>query len=559
MYIIAPLVTYTAYKIANMTNPHLYFSRFFRHDPMMKYEIANSSMVNALQAANVHFENVKTQMENCWDDGENWFQKYAGMNLQRGFGDLKKKQIVVPTVPGQGSIFLHSFDSTAQAPEGLKLILGIIDEPSRAETPATYAQVMKLWRMYIGNVTTRFPKNVGKVIAFSYLNNSAWDFTDTLLKQAEEERKNGGSPTIYAVNYSTFECNPNADRNSKEVEQFYKNDPLDAKARFEGIKGASKEGFYQPHVHKIRECFFENITPAVEWEPLITEQLVESESGHEIKQFASVALTKIRGDNKIRALVFDPAEKYDAFVLKMGYIESMKPFKDSLFIGNNVETIVLNKRPIIDTVIVWQPRGELLPVDYLSVGKVIGTLLTHFPGLKRAVSDKYNSVKLMQEIMARGVSAETLGYSNTEQYRLYLKARWMFWNNIPRIIDYTGQSITRSGQTNTVGEWNKKEHEELLRISGFKVDHPAKGSKDFSDTDAILLNVLSNLEVELLEPGMDQPTLAVLEQALRFRQMLRNDPAIPKSAYVNRLGELMNLDPKDAQELLAHVDEEYPE
>ncbi len=60
--IIAPCTAYVAYKIANMKDPWLYFSRFLAEplDRMStKFEMPNSSMVTERQAKNVHFSKMQ--------------------------------------------------------------------------------------------------------------------------------------------------------------------------------------------------------------------------------------------------------------------------------------------------------------------------------------------------------------------------------------------------------------------------------------------------------------------------------------------------------------------
>ncbi len=566
-YIIAPFLGYLTYKIANMTDPWKYFERFFRTplDRQKKFEMSNSSMVTERQAKNVHFAKMKGLIQKCRTrDGQNWFEKYAGMDLRAGFGDIKTKEIEIPTQQNCGSIFLHSFDSTPSAPEGLELICGIIDEPSRAQTQTSYGDAERLWKVIVGNLNTRYMNGVGKAIAFSYLNNSEWDFMNTLLVQAEEERKHTDRPVIYAVNRSTFEMNPNVTRQDPSIVAAYRNDPTDARARYEGIKGSAKEGFYQPHPESIREAFYEGESPVL-YQYKLTERVVENPSTHqrEVRRYVGIDITQIVGNNRIRGFAIDPAESYDSFVLKGGYIETMDEMKDELFIENRRELIVVNKRPVIDIVIIWQPRFGVT-VDYLDVGDVLGVLLDKFPNTKFVNSDKYNSVKLSQEIIARGVFSQTYGFGNAQQLRLYKRARWMIWSHVPRILKATDHELTRKGITKTVGEWNIIEHERLIKINDNKIDHPADGSKDMADVDAILINDLANIEAKgtVMADGFsemnDAKLLALGEKYMIARQELRNANVLERE-HLPLIAKKLQLSIEDAEKVKEYVESIFPD
>ena len=458
-FIVSPFLAYVTYKIANMHNPYMYFQqmRNAKINPLKNIDIVNMSVVGETQAKNVHFNNMINLIRNCHTkDGDNWFEKYVGMDMREGgIGDIKTKEVAVPTTKGLGKIVHHSFDSTFTAWEGLQILLALNDEVSRANTKATYSEFELSWKGQLGNINTRFPNRVGKDLAISYLNNSQYDFMNTLLKQAEEEKKHTERPLMFACNFRTFECNPNVTKESDEIKAAYRIDPQDARARYEGIKGSPIEGFFQPYPEKIEECFFENMPTPIDYSETITERHVRDPNNQSIvvRQFSSIALNNIKGDNRIRGFVIDPATKYDAFTLKGGYIETMDEFRENLFIDNRKEMVTINKRPINDIVIVWQPQKGF-PVDYINVGEVIGYLLSEFPNARFLNSDKYNSEKLSQEAIIRGVHSETFGYGNTQQVRLFKKLRLLIFNNIPQFYKDQHHTITKKGVTKTVGEWD---------------------------------------------------------------------------------------------------------
>ena len=550
-FIVSPFLAYVTYKIANMHNPYLYFQqmRNAKINPLKNIDIVNMSVVGETQAKNVHFNNMINLIRNCHTkDGDNWFEKYVGMDMREGgFGDIKTKEVAVPTTKGLGKIVHHSFDSTFTAWEGLQILLALNDEVSRANTKATYSEFELSWKGQLGNINTRFPNRVGKDLAISYLNNSQYDFMNTLLKQAEEEKKHSERPLMFSCNLSTFECNPNVTKESDEIKAAYRIDPQDARARYEGVKGSPIEGFYQPNPEKVKECFYEMQSP-VDYSYKIVSRNVRDPNDQKLERvnnYVSIALNSIKGDNRVRGFVLDPATKYDAFTLKGGYIETMDEFRENLFIDNRKELVIINKRPIIDICIVWQPQKGL-PVDYLNIGEVVGILLSEFPNTRFVTSDKYNSEKLSQEVIARGVHSETYGFGNTQQVRLAKKLRLLIFSNVPQIMKDQKHSIAKRGITKTVGEWNILEHEELMKINDNKLDHPSDGSKDFFDTDSILINDLTSLEINDGSLGSsnisDKKLLALGEKYLITRAKLKQQGIKEKDkAFIKKVAEMMNI------------------
>jgi hypothetical protein len=567
-YIISPFLAYVTYKIANMRDPHIYFQRMRKTqlNRRKSFDIVNMSAVSEKQAKNVHFNNMISLIRSCRTrEGDNWFEKYCGMDLREGgVGDIRTKEVVVPTSQDCGSIVHHSFDSTYTAWEGLSILFSVNDETSRADTKTTYSDLEKSWKGQIGNINTRFPDRVGKIMAISYLNNSQYDFTHTLLKQAEEEKKTTKTPLMFSCNYSTFECNPNVTKDSDEIKSSYKNDPQDARARYEGVKGSPIEGFYQPHPEKISECFFPDMPTPIDYSYITTKRSIRDPNTQKeiLRQFTAIALNSIKGDDKIRGFIIDPASKFDAFTLKGGYIETMDEFKENLFVDNRKEMVTINKRPIVDIVLVWQPQKGI-PVDYINVGDVIGKILSEFPNARFLNSDKYNSEKLSQEAQERGVHSETFGYGNTQQVRLFKKLRLLIFNNIPQFFKDQNHKVSKKGIVKTVGEWNVLEHQELLKVNDNKVDHPSpEGSKDFADCDSLLIDGLTHLEINDGSLGSGQTTdpkmKALGEKYLITRAKIRYQGIKETDkTYIKKVAEMMHVTEGQAKILKEFAETHY--
>lgn len=570
-YIISPFLAYASYKVANMRDPYSYFDRFrnpeYPLDRTKDFDFVNMSTVGERQAKNVHFKNMIKLIRKCNDGhGDNWFEKYAAMNLvEGGSGNIKEKQVTIQTIPGCGNIVHHSFDSTYTAWEGLSVLFSVNDETSRADTKATYNDLAMSWEGQVGNTSTRFPQRAGKVMAISYLNCSEYDFTYDQLLLAMEEEKLTDKPLTYYCNLSTFECNPNVSKEDDSIKSAYRTDPITSAARYEGKKGASINSFYQPHPETIRGCFYKMVSP-VDYIQTVTERIIRDPSTQMDvrKKYSSIGLHSIRGDNRIRGIALDPAIKYDAFILKCGYNETMDEMRESIFIDNKIELVTVNKRPIIDIVMVWQPKDGQ-PIDYINIGDIIAQLLTAFPNIRFMNSDKYNSEKLSQEVISRGVSSTTYGFGNAQQMRLYKKMRWLIHSSVPQIFKDDQHTLTRKGITKSVGEWNIEEHERLININDVRVDHPADFSKDLSDADAILINDLLALEIN--DAGISVGSNGVTEKwlmdrvdkYLKVRARLRNDGIKDTDKeFTHKAAELLNLTSAQTKSLREHVEDAYP-
>ena len=530
-------------------------------------------MVAEAQAKNVHFANMQGIIRNCKaDDGQNWFTKYCGTDTREGgLGDLLKKTITIKTIGGCGDIIMHSLDSTYTAPEGMMIVLGTVDEPSRADTAASYSDCERLWGVIERNINTRYPKRIGKQVAISYLNTSEYDFTWTLLKRAENELKRFGKTSIFAVNLSTFEVNPFADEKSEETQTIVRNTPELANAAYYGKKGAPREGFYQPHTEAIAACFDEKIDSPVDWE--------EEHFTLDGTNYLKLNLLKIKGDTKIRCLAFDASETGAAFALKMGYAETIDEMKTDLMIDGKKEMLVISKRPIVDTVLAWQPHDGLR-VSFVSVGETLGRLFDAFPNIVSVKSDKWNSSKLIEEVKSRSVRwrniknvqtmssttiADNVSFSAKMQFRLYMKLRWMVWNNIPRIYKDMRHRINREGVVQTVGEWNLEEHERLLR-EGMKVVKPPNFYKDFADVDALVINDLVLLELTQAiatsdtNQFRDEKLLALAEEFMKIRQRYRNNgESERKREVLEKIAKEMGLSLEQVRRLKTHVEDIFHE
>lgn len=480
-------VAYTCYFISCLKNPHDYFTKLTKvlvpYTIDKNFDIVNVSSVDANQAQRAFFDSVKSVLRLTKDPktGEPWFTKYAGLDLRESEGDILSKQITFPqAVPGKGTIRIMSFNSTAKAPEGLHIIRYYADELSRADTKAKYKEAKKLYDLGLNNTSVSFPNRVGKVVGWSYANDTDHDLT------GERYEKSFSVDSIYAVRYATWEFNPGRTRDMFNDQ--YKADPIKARQVFECIKPISSENFFMPYVDKIREA----VSPEVENK--VNYRFTHNKRGE--KAYTGIEFLDIQGDNKVRCFAMDPSKTKDRFVIAGGYLETIDPLKLEMFQGDEFEVIYTNKKPIIDIFIVIEPL-QAYPVDYLSIGDVISTLLQKFPNIRTFNSDHFQNEKLRQEIERKGITAGTYHFSNQLQVRLYKKLRANIWNNnivICKDINDT-HNLTIGSKTMTTTELWIHEGEKLIG-SESKIDHPKDGSKDLQDAVAIVNSDLMELEAK---------------------------------------------------------------
>jgi hypothetical protein len=455
---------YFAYKLMCLSNPHAYFGVA----PDKEISLTNSSLVNARQAEIVFFNNLKKVMRNTIDpdSGDNWFERHVGVRIDERYGDLKKKTIDLPK-----SVRFHSFDSQPESPEGLLILVGCIDEPSRANTPIRYEEAKKLHKVVSRNALASF-KKYSKTVLFSYPEQQTCD----LIVDRYEESQKKGNKHIFGVKIPTWVFNPTVTRES--LQTAFDEDPMDANCRYGCIIPPPRFGFYQPYPEKIRDCANPTLKNKIFYRPTITSRRTGKGMQVDVREFTGVEILGIQGDDLPRAFAGDAAVTRDAFIIGGGYPGRFELERERLELPLDMEMGVL-ARPIIDVMIVWKPERDR-PVDYLNVSEVIGKLLEAFPATRSFTFDKFNSEKIRQEILARGVECEPpLHFSNPEQVRLHKILRHLVWNNTAEYLDIEEMLV---------------ELEQLLFINKTKIDHPPGGSKDYADVLAILASKLIQMQ-----------------------------------------------------------------
>ncbi len=483
------IVAYTAYFISCLRNPHDYFTkitnRIVPYTIDKNFDIVNVSSVDESQARKVFFDAVKSVFRLTEDpvSGERWFEKYVGLDLRPGgFGDIKERIITFPQArEGRGTLRFMSFNSTATAPEGAHFFLFLADELSRADTKAKYTEASKLYDLGLKNTSVSFKGRVGKVIGWSYLNDTDYDLTNVRYLLSKTNDK------IYGRLYTTFEYNPAITR--EDLADEYKSDPVTAKRIYECVKPKSRQNFFQPYTDKIKESIGSDHINRVEYKLTI----ITRKTKDEVHKFTSPEIISISGDSKPRCFAIDASKVRDRFCIVGGYPEIRDPFDLDIYYGAEKEIVTTNITPVIDFAIVIDPKG--VPIDYLGVGDIIKHIIKSFPNTQSINSDHYQNEKLSQEIIEKGINSETYNFSRAQQLKLYTLFRANVWNNNLIFAKDPHNKLMVDNKEMSTTDLYVYEAEHIEK-DGTKIDHPDWGSKDLLDAAVIVNHDLIKLEAK---------------------------------------------------------------
>lgn len=559
------IAAYTPYYINCLKDKFDHFSKLakrkiaYPRDTM--FDIANVSIVDERQAREVFFIHVINAIKLTKDPrtGDNWFERYAGLDLRGGgFGDIKDKAIIFPTKnPGEGTIRFMSFNSTKKAPEGLHMFLFFADELSRADTKVTRKEAGALYDLGLDNTSSSFPNFVAKVIGWAYPNDSEYDLTHERYEMVIKQ----DLPHIFARRFKTWEYDT---QKSKEMyAHLYKADPIKCERVFECKKPVGRENFYQPHVFKLDEAVNKNLQNKITYKyKIVNRKVTDRHTGEVIEnKFTGIELLGIMGDKKERCFAYDAGITKDFFIIVGGHLETIDPTHLDLFIGEESEVIVTNKRPVIDIMIVIPPKPGF-PVDYLGVGEIFTALIQHFPNIMSINSDRYQNEKLRQEFIDKNIQSETYHFSNKQQVRIYCIKRANVWiNNLELCSDQNVVDLGNGTLTSATNIW--LEEGKRLLMEGSAIKHPGDGSKDIQDAVAICVNDLMKLETmdinmnaNSVEDLTDEKLHALVEKFMELKhELLAADT--PKNLILMSIAESLRIKEKDAERLEKFVFNNY--
>jgi hypothetical protein len=438
-------VAYIVYLLLCLKDPAKYFGK----PPGDSIDILNIA-INAEQAKNVFFKGFKTRIEKSpWFVGK-YTPTSGAMTFDKG-------------------ITCHSGHSERESWEGYNVIMVILDEISGFATDSTSGHdqaktASALYDMYRASVDSRFP-DFGKVVLLSfprYRNDYIQERYNAVIASKEvvmrqhtfklDEELEGNDdtaenyftveweediieaykfPKVFALRRPTWEINPTRSINDFKISFYTK--PTDALSRFACMPPDAVDALFRSK-EKIEACF-NQVNIAVDQEG----RFAESFQPDKEKQYY---------------IHVDLAQKHDHCAVSLSHVE--KWVKVNSFNDKDVVSPIV----VVDAVRWWTPTAEKT-VDFKEVKSYILSLRERGFNIKLVTFDRWNSLDIMNELIAVGMKSETLSVAKKHYDDMVLLVAE------ERIVGPAISLLT----------------EELLqlRIIRDKVDHPRKGSKDLAD------------------------------------------------------------------------------
>lgn len=411
--------------------------------------------VNADQARNVFFANFKKRITGC-----KWFDGRYDTPTQNGISFDK-------------SIRVFSGHSEREAFEGLNLFVAVLDEISAfaLESASGNEQAKTadaVYKMYRASVDSRFP-DYGKVLLLSFPR-FAGDYIqqrydaavlekETILKQyimkldpdlpdghegneftiewEEDHIVRYAYPRLFALRRPTWEVNPTVRIDSPAMVRAAREDLGDFLGRFACMPSNLSDGFFK-NKEAIDRAF-------------VTQNGVD-EDGVFLERFKGKEDTKYY-------LHVDLAQKHDHCVVAMAHVEKWIDIK----IGADYSEV--HPVVVIDCIRWWTPT-KTKTVDFADVRDFIVALRRRGFDIRLATFDRWNSHDTMNILTnEHGIPTDILSVDK-KHYDDYLSIMYdnrLVGPKIDLLIDELGElRAVKKGQK-------------------IIIDHPRKGTKDFSD------------------------------------------------------------------------------
>ena len=422
--------------------------------------------VNADQARNVFFANFKKRITGC-----DWFaDKYEA--TQNGIVFDK-------------SVRVFSGHSEREAFEGLNLFVAVLDEISAFALESTSGNQQAktadaVYKMYRASVDSRFP-DFGKVLLLSFPRfkddyiqqryNAAVAEKEVIIKShvmkldpdlpdgtegneftvewEEDHIVRYAYPRLFALRRPTWDVNPTVRIDSPAMVRAAREDLGDFLGRFACMPTNLSDGFFK-NKEAIENTF-------------ITQNGVD-EDGIFLEKFQPKPDTKYY-------IHVDLAQKHDHCVVALAHVEKWVDVR----IGS--EYSELHPVVVIDAIRWWTPTKQKT-VDFADVREYIVALRRRGFHLALATFDRWQSHDTMNILEnEHGIKTDILSVDK-KHYDDYLSIMYdnrLVGPKVQLLIDELGELRAVQKQTKTV------------------IDHPRKGTKDFSDaTCGAIFNAISH-------------------------------------------------------------------
>lgn len=221
----AKILTYVAYKLCCMRNPHITLGGVGESSDI---DLVNVS-INSRLAKDVFFGYLKYIVKNTIDPetGENWFETHGGL------------KILSRDIEFGNNIHAYSCDSTEYTGEGLNIAVVIFDEVGGFKVSLAKA----LDDALAETAKSRFP-TMYKVIRISYIR----DVNDYMMTSYKKGKKTAG---VFNTKKATWEVN--ILRKKSDFEDEFRKNPERANRVFGSVVSVGEAGFfrYRDPIYKI--------------------------------------------------------------------------------------------------------------------------------------------------------------------------------------------------------------------------------------------------------------------------------------------------------------------
>uniref|UniRef100_A0A6M3ITU7 Putative terminase n=1 Tax=viral metagenome TaxID=1070528 RepID=A0A6M3ITU7_9ZZZZ len=407
---------------------------------------------NSEQAQDVFFKTLSSLVDSC-----HWFSDKC--HVGPDYIEFNKK------------VTAYSGNSFEEAFEGKNLFVCVLDEISAFKTKQELEQMNlrrlraprysaeSVYDMAKSSIESRFGNGIGKLISLSFPRFKN-DYIQQLYAAGKKEiEERGDKSTVFVSFGTTWDINPNKKR--ADFDDEFRKNPERAESRY-GCNPSSVEGGY-----------FRNKTAIALSFPIIPKELVPSTDD----RFPILKDWFVAKHNALCSIHIDLGLKHDKAGFCMSHVDSLV----DKIVKDEVRGTTVTKLPIVVvdllTSFIAPINGE---IDFSLIRMLIGELINRGFRIGIVSLDSWQSTDFIQMISKLGIETKTRSVDrNTNAYdclkELAYDGRLKGYSYI-RVIETPAGVI----KVNEIID----EIYNLVLIGGRKVEHPALGSKDVSDSCA---------------------------------------------------------------------------
>lgn len=208
-----------------------------------------------------------------------------------------------------------------------------------------------------------------------------------------------------------------------EMEEDFLTDGIDALTRYKAEPPLTEGGFFE-NPHTIAEAVDHSLTPIV---ASVGEriQVLEHAVDEQVRRYVTREIEYLppKVEGRPYFMHGDPGLSKDSFTIAVAHT-----MPDTKIVSEAKGKTVEIPRVVVDFVLSWDPR-PMRVVDFLNVDDTIKQVAA-FYGIKRMTFDRWNSVHTIQQLVAMGVDASDMSFSNEQQMAMYKYLRLSFYNDM---------------------------------------------------------------------------------------------------------------------------------